>query len=88
LTTGNVSHLGATIRGKAIRSAEFLEKHKDESIGDNYNPYKATIESISQMCAKYGTFADDRANDFANNIRVKCKDAVEYDKMYGTAQTR
>lgn len=30
LTTGNVSHLGATIRGKAIRSAEFLEKHKDK----------------------------------------------------------
>lgn len=28
LTSGNVSHLGATIRGKAIRSAEFIDKHK------------------------------------------------------------
>lgn len=29
LTSGNVSHLGATIRGKAIRAAEFIEKHKE-----------------------------------------------------------
>ncbi len=27
LTTGNVSHLGATIKGKAIRAAEYIEKH-------------------------------------------------------------
>lgn len=30
LTSGNVSHLGATIRGKAIRAAEFIEKHKND----------------------------------------------------------
>ena len=29
LTSGNVAHLGATIRGKAIRAAEFIEKHKE-----------------------------------------------------------
>lgn len=29
LTTGNVSHLGATIRGKAVRAAEFINKHKE-----------------------------------------------------------
>ena len=28
LTSGNVSHLGVTIRGKAIRAAEFINKHK------------------------------------------------------------
>lgn len=27
LTTGNVSHMGATIRGKALRSREYLIKH-------------------------------------------------------------
>ena len=27
LTSGNVSHLAATVKGKAIRSAEFIEKH-------------------------------------------------------------
>ena len=30
LTSGNVSHLGATIRGTAIRAAEFIEKHKNQ----------------------------------------------------------
>ena len=30
LTSGNVSHLGTTIRGKAIRAAEFIEKHKND----------------------------------------------------------
>ena len=32
LTSGNVAHLGATIRGKAIRAAEFIEKHKIKSL--------------------------------------------------------
>jgi len=27
LTAGNVSHMGATIRGKAIRCAEYVRKH-------------------------------------------------------------
>lgn len=27
LTSGNVSHLGVTIRGKAIRAAEYIDKH-------------------------------------------------------------
>lgn len=28
LTTGNVSHLGCSIRGKAKRAAEFIRKHR------------------------------------------------------------
>ena len=27
LTSGNVSHMGATIKGKAIRCAEYIRKH-------------------------------------------------------------
>lgn len=34
------------------------------------------------MCDRYGEFGDDRANDFANNIKVKCKDAMEYNSIY------
>lgn len=30
LTSGNVSHQGATIRGRAIRCAEYIRKHIDE----------------------------------------------------------
>ena len=56
----------------------------------NYNPYKATVEAIMKMCEDYGSFetvSEDsriRANDFLNNIRVKCKDAIEYEKMFPT----
>lgn len=49
---------------------------------ENYNPYKAAIESIAEICEKYGSFSGDtglsRANDFLDNVRVKCKDATEY----------
>ena len=56
----------------------------------NYSPYKVTVEAILEMCEKYGSFesiSEDervRANDFLNNIRVKCKDAIEYEKMFPT----
>lgn len=30
LTSGNVSHLAATIKGRAIRSAEYIEKHRND----------------------------------------------------------
>ena len=57
-------------------------------MNDIYDPFKATVESILEMCEKYGSFesiSEDervRANDFLNNIRVKCKDAIEYDKLF------
>lgn len=47
-----------------------------------YNPFKATVEAIMEMCEKYAAFKDERANDFLNNIRVKCKDAFEYEKTF------
>lgn len=31
LTSGNVSHLAATIKGMAIRSAEYVEKHRNDN---------------------------------------------------------
>lgn len=59
-------------------------------MNDNYNPFKAAVEAIMEMCEKYGSFetiSEDsrvRANDFLNNVRVKCKDAFEYDNMFPT----
>ena len=49
---------------------------------DTYNPYKEVVSSIAEMCDKYKSFSDDRANDFVNNVKVKCKDAKEYDSIY------
>ena len=47
-----------------------------------YDPFRATVESILEMCEKYAAFEDERGNDFLNNIRVKCKDAIEFDKNF------
>ena len=63
---------------------EYINTNFDETCDkiERYNPFKASIESIADMCYRYGEFGDDRANDFANNIKVKCKDAMEYDSIY------
>lgn len=49
---------------------------------DIYNPYKEVVSSIAEMCDKYKSFSDDRANDFVNNVKVKCKDAKEYESLF------
>lgn len=54
----------------------WLEKQGEKSY---YNPYKATIESIATMVEKY---ANGDLKDFYDNIKVKCKDAMEYDKTW------
>ena len=46
-----------------------------------YNPYKATVESIAEMVEKYEPF-DSNLQDFYDNVKVKCKDAMEYDKLF------
>ena len=50
--------------------------------------WKRTQWCLLAILEKYGSFesiSEDervRANDFLNNIRVKCKDAIEYDKLF------
>ena len=44
LTTGNVSHMSATIRGKAIRCAEFLNKHKEKPVSSIWHDAKEEPE--------------------------------------------
>ena len=46
-----------------------------------YNPYKAVVESIAAMVEKYAPF-DSNLQDFYDNVKVKCKDAKEYDSLY------
>lgn len=57
-----------------------------EKLGnEGYNPYKATVESISTMVKKYASSGSD-LKDFYDNVKVKCKDAVEYDKTFHEEQ--
>lgn len=55
-----------------------LEKQGEKN---DYNPYKATVESIVAMVEKYAPF-DANLQDFYDNVKIKCKDAVEYDKKH------
>ena len=47
----------------------------------SYNPYKVAIESIAEMCKHYGITSNSDLQDFYQNVKVKCKDAKEYDNM-------
>jgi len=42
-----------------------------------YNPYKASIESIKECIERFRECGNDK-DDLINNIYVKCKDAIEY----------
>ena len=47
-----------------------------------YNPYKAVVESIAKMCKHYDNMDVGSLQDFYDNVKVKCKDAKEYDSLY------
>lgn len=51
----------------------WLEKQERK----DYNPYRVIIESIAEMCERYSHTKDWK--DFYDNVKVKCKDAIEYD---------
>lgn len=60
---------------------DWVESLKDRVQHQNtYNPYKAVVESIAEMCKHYDKATD--LQDFYDNVKVKCKDAKEYDKMF------
>ena len=48
-----------------------------------YDPYKVTVESILDMFSRFDPATTDK-QDFIDNIRVKCKEAVEYDKTFNS----
>lgn len=58
----------------------------DDEPSKPYNPYKFAVESILKMAEKYEPYCrvdiDSTLPDFLNNVKVKCNDAIEYDKMF------
>lgn len=51
-----------------------------------YDPYKAVVESIAEMCVRYDKASHGSLEDFYDNVRVKCKDAKEYDSLFSLEQ--
>ena len=63
----------------------WLKSLKDRVLQQNityYNPYKEVIESIAEMCKHYDKASHNGLRDFYDNVKVKCKDAKEYDSLY------
>ena len=80
-----VNPIGTT-NMQAIHSSEIIkwlnslkERVQSQKIA-YYNPYKEIVESIAEMCKHYDKETD--LQDFYDNVKVKCKDAKEYDSLF------
>ena len=64
-------------------TSDWLKALKERvQLQNGYNPYKEVVESIAEMCKHYDTASHSGLRDFYDNVRVKCKDAKEYDSLY------
>ena len=60
----------------------FIEEEVEEDDSD-YDPYKSTVESIADIVEKYSELQTlEELKHFYNNVKVKCREAVEYDKKW------
>ena len=60
----------------------FIEEREVEET-DDYDPYKATVESIADMVERYSELQSlEELKDFYNNVRIKCRDAFDYGKVH------
>lgn len=58
----------------------FIEEEEEET--NDYNSYKATVESIADMVERYSELQSiEELKDFYNNVRVKCQDAFDYGRV-------
>ncbi len=83
----NLYHIDALIKDSSLEVhrqeylSNWLKSLKDRVQPQNgYNPYKEVVESIAEMCKHYDKATD--LQDFYDNVKVKCKDAKEYDSLF------
>lgn len=76
-------HYGSTVELDAC--IEWLKYLRPQKI-TGYNPYKAVIDSITEMCKRYDKTSHMSLSDFYDNVKVKCKEAAQYDEMYPQKQ--
>lgn len=66
LTTGNVSHLGATIRGKAVRAAEFINKHKEVYVSTELKEIAHKVQEATWKDTSSSQCSDIAYHEFIN----------------------
>ncbi len=76
---GKTYHITPCQLYTVFKKITWLEKQGEVA----YNPYKETVKSIANMCDKYANKMNNEedANDFLQNVKVKCKDAIEFEKQ-------
>lgn len=81
----NKNHAPAYDLATYNRFLSWLKSLKDRVQLQNieyYNPYKEVVESIAKMCQHYDNMDVGSLQDFYDNVKVKCKDAKEYDSLF------
>lgn len=63
---------------------EEVEEKVEET--DDYNPYKIAIEVLTNMVKLYSSADSDELKDFYNEVKAKCREAVEYDNTWNKKQ--
>lgn len=72
---------------KVIKYIDFVVADKNEedpSLFDNYDPYKAAVQHILEICSEYEDVIDPDtyAAEFYDEIIAKCNNAIEYDNKH------
>lgn len=70
----------ACVNSKWTKLYNYMKKKLETPDVSDYNPYEATVKSIIAMTERYANGNDLR--DFYDNVKVKCKEAVDYDKTW------
>lgn len=64
----------------------FIEEEVEEDDSD-YDPYKSTVESLADMVERYSELQSlEELKHFYNNVKVKCREAIEYDNAWNKKQ--
>ena len=58
----------------------------EEEVEEYYNPYKIAIEVLAKMVKLYSSADSDELKDFYNEVKAKCREAVEYDNIWNKKQ--
>ena len=58
----------------------------EEEVEEYYNPYKIAVEVLANMVKLYSSADNDELKDFYNEVKAKCREAVEYDNIWNKKQ--
>ena len=101
LTSGNVSHQGATIRNKAIRCSKFIKEYcktKNDSITDFERGQWSVIQNVISFVQNYQIAAElcreagfgykkiaELQKDCGNNLKEDVNNFIKESKISGTS---